>query len=276
MQAIMVGMLAETPLHPGSGQSVGAIDLPVQREATTDYPVIVGSSMKGALRSYSETAGHGADVDRLFGLPERIGEVGVTDAKILLLPLRTLSVPYVWVTCPLLLERFTRDLAMCGVRTDWEIPSVADGRVLTEAAKPGEPLFIEEYAYTVIEPGPQWLQMINSLKPLLQHPEAQSRVSSQLAVISNVEFHHFAQFGLAIRARNQLDAQKKSKNLWYEETLSPDTVFFFLCIARAAGTSALAEIQRLFAVNPYLQIGGNESVGEGWCVLSNVDGEEEA
>jgi CRISPR-associated protein Cmr4 len=43
MSAMMLGLLAETPIHPGSGQDNGAIDLPVQRERTTDYPVIPGS-----------------------------------------------------------------------------------------------------------------------------------------------------------------------------------------------------------------------------------------
>ncbi len=49
MKSMILGMLAETYIHPGSGQTTGFVDLPVAREATTDYPVIVGSSMKGAL-----------------------------------------------------------------------------------------------------------------------------------------------------------------------------------------------------------------------------------
>jgi CRISPR-associated protein Cmr4 len=43
-------LYTETPLHPGSGTSVGTVDLPIQRERHTDYPLIQGSGIKGALR----------------------------------------------------------------------------------------------------------------------------------------------------------------------------------------------------------------------------------
>ena len=49
MHAAMLGLLAETPIHPGAGRGMGVVDLPVAREAATDYPVLVGSSLKGAL-----------------------------------------------------------------------------------------------------------------------------------------------------------------------------------------------------------------------------------
>ena len=49
MKFILLGLLAETPIHPGSGRSAGFVDLPVAREAATDYPVVVGASVKGAL-----------------------------------------------------------------------------------------------------------------------------------------------------------------------------------------------------------------------------------
>ena len=55
MKAAMLGLLAETPIHPGAGRGMGVVDLPVAREAATDYPVIVGSSLKGALRDRVET-----------------------------------------------------------------------------------------------------------------------------------------------------------------------------------------------------------------------------
>ena len=50
MKSIIIGMLAETAVHPGAGRSTGFVDLPVARESITEYPVIVGSSLKGALK----------------------------------------------------------------------------------------------------------------------------------------------------------------------------------------------------------------------------------
>ena len=39
-----------TGLHPGSGTALGVVDLPVQRERHTQWPLIPGSSLKGILR----------------------------------------------------------------------------------------------------------------------------------------------------------------------------------------------------------------------------------
>ena len=44
---------AMSPLHAGTGHSVGAIDLPIARERPTGIPLIPGSSLKGALRARS-------------------------------------------------------------------------------------------------------------------------------------------------------------------------------------------------------------------------------
>ena len=39
-----------TPLHAGTGQDLGIVDLPIQRERHTSYPKIEGSGLKGAIR----------------------------------------------------------------------------------------------------------------------------------------------------------------------------------------------------------------------------------
>ena len=45
MNTAILGLLAETPVHPGSGRSMGVVDLPVAREAATDFPLLVGSGL---------------------------------------------------------------------------------------------------------------------------------------------------------------------------------------------------------------------------------------
>ena len=100
MNTAMLGLLAETPVHPGAGSGMGVVDLPVAREASTDYPVLVGSSLKGALRDKAEGAVAAeaieADVvqDR-FGSPEHAGDLLVSDGRLLLLPVRSLPLGHV-------------------------------------------------------------------------------------------------------------------------------------------------------------------------------------
>src|SRR4051794_10230491 len=119
MSAIILGLLAETFVHPGTGQTTGAIDLPVARERVTHYPYIPGASMKGAIKEVAERVytptkdEHGRAqphpwVKQRFGEQDNAGGVQFSDARLLLLPIRSLSDTYKWVTCPLLLERFER------------------------------------------------------------------------------------------------------------------------------------------------------------------------
>lgn len=47
-------IICETPLHAGSGNDIGIVDLPIQRERHTDFPKIEGSGLKGGIREVFE------------------------------------------------------------------------------------------------------------------------------------------------------------------------------------------------------------------------------
>ena len=82
-------MLCETPLHAGSGDDLGIVDLPIQRERHTQFPKIEASSLKGALREAFENQANSKDkkfadwgnsdvkVHRFFGYDES----GLNDAE---------------------------------------------------------------------------------------------------------------------------------------------------------------------------------------------------
>ncbi len=273
MKTLLYGMLAETSIHPGAGQSSGFVDLPVAREAATDYPVIVGSSLKGALLSAARDRGWSDDErDRVFGKHDNAGGLLVSDARLLLLPVRSLTSHFMWVTCPHLIERFKRD----GRRLQ---PPVKDAPISGLDILGGEDvnrpsylggdvgdLFLEERQFARAGSLPDGLTTI--LKPLIRHSETADRLGKQLVVLSDASFAWFARYGLAINARNVLDEKTKtSKNLWYEETLPPDSLFYLLLAERSDG--ALEKTKALFANTPYLQAGGNETVGHGWFAMSN-------
>jgi len=95
---------AQTAIHPGSGTALGVVDLPVQRERHTLWPVIPGSSLKGVLRDCCRQQvvgkrGKDADADlglaTVFGPPtadadKHAGALSLTDARILAFPVRSL------------------------------------------------------------------------------------------------------------------------------------------------------------------------------------------
>ncbi len=272
MNTALLGFLAETSVHPGSGRSMGVVDLPVAREAATDYPLIVGSSLKGALRSHAEQKGM-EDVEGLFGEQDRAGQLVVSDARILLLPVRSLTGAYRWVTCPHVLERFRRDLGRAGLAAAFEVPSVEPQHVLA-ASSDGAALFLEEREFKVGGPVPD--PVVEAIGRLIRHEETRNRLPKQIAILHDDDFAYFARYGLSIQARNVLDDEKKtSRNLWYEETLPPDTVLYALVAARTGTVRATLEAL-VGDADPYLQVGGNETVGHGWMAVTVHSAGEEA
>ena len=100
---------ALTPLHVGSGRGVGFIDLPVMREKATNYPIIPGSSVKGVLRDYFTRLNKGGDkIDVVFGTcsedASNSGSLMFSDARCILLPIRSFKGTFAYVTSPLLLQ----------------------------------------------------------------------------------------------------------------------------------------------------------------------------
>lgn len=103
---------AETPLHVGVGRGEKAyVDLPIQRDEF-NYPVIWSSSLKGALK-----AALPSDVKKLLGSePGEVvtapSKVSILDARLLLIPARTLSGIWTYVTTPHLYMMFKRYLEL--------------------------------------------------------------------------------------------------------------------------------------------------------------------
>lgn len=296
----MLGLLAETSLHAGAGQSVGVIDLPIQREAHTGWPVIFGSGVKGALRAKAEgskpnwiKAVFGPDTE---SASDNAGALLVGDARLLLLPVRSLTSHFRWVTCPALLRRFNADRERLGLGkpadvTVPELPPDSTTALVCEAG--GKPLFLEEFRFEKEKADLD--KLIAALAPLLPVSDAVTRLREQLAIVSDDLFTHLSRYATPVNAHVRLDnggidektgewrpATKTVCNgaLWYEETLPPDTLLYVALAAqrsRVAGcekTAAdiLAHVTQELFEKPYLQLGGNETVGMGWCKVARVNG----
>src|SRR3982751_2423795 len=143
-----MGLYTETPLHCGAEGGTGYVDLPVQRERHTHYPVIPGSTLKGVLRNeLLEDLGE-ANVDLLFGAEEdknakRLGAAGSVsfgDGILGAFPIRSSGAPFHWVTCPFVLERVFRCLG-----ADLTVSGPEKGQALSGGNQQGTVL-LEEIA----------------------------------------------------------------------------------------------------------------------------------
>jgi CRISPR-associated protein Cmr4 len=122
-------LYAESPVHTGAAGSQDVLDLPVQREASTRYPVIWGQSLKGALR---QAAGDAAWVSEVFGSSPgesdgagggtTAGTLAVGDAQLVAMPVPTLRHTFAWVTTELALSRLARKYKV--IKPEASMPSL--------------------------------------------------------------------------------------------------------------------------------------------------------
>jgi CRISPR-associated protein Cmr4 len=279
MTAFFIGMLAETPLHPGTGQSSGVVDLPVAREKTTGYPHQPETGLKGALKQWCEEREDDfpkADRKKLFGdQDDGAGEVLFTTGRLLLLPVRRLDGIYAWVTTPGLIERLRRDM-MRILHSD-SCPAIAApeiGTIRCGFHTDGVTEFLEEFPFTTLplqrsDPNNKDGQLIALLTKFIgQGTQPAERLGKQIAIMNDADFRWYADNALPVNARNVLDDAKISKNLWYEETLPVDTLLYAALPPRGSLTNDAANrysaLKQKLTDSPYLQIGGNETVGHGW------------
>ncbi|UJG41235.1 MAG: type III-B CRISPR module RAMP protein Cmr4 [Candidatus Heimdallarchaeum aukensis] len=258
-------MLAETFVHTGTGHPTSIVDCPVARETITSYPFIPSTSLKGSLRGLAnENVGVNSNitnkkVDKYFGSSDSAGKLLISDARLLLLPVRSLLTNYRWITCPYILERLKRDLKRLGIKYSFTIPEVTRGKTLSCVNE--QYIFLEERQFEK-EESEGIDNLANLLSAMIPDDDVRNRLKDQLVILHNDDFKWFANFGLEIRARNILNSEtKSSRNLWYEEYISSDTLMYCLVFSEEDGIDFL---DNLLTNSCFLQIGGNETVGQGW------------
>jgi CRISPR-associated protein Cmr4 len=283
---------ALTGLHPGSGTALGVVDLPVQRERHTGWPLIPGSSLKGILRdACKRKKGDDQELFAVFG-PETIdadahaGSLSLTDARILALPVRSLRGVFAWVTCPAVLERLNRDLCLVGMAGLMDIPKVEQKDTaacagLSPLLVDGNKLVLEEFEFSrtaAADSVAYW-----TATHATQDAATQARIRAHLAVLHDDDFTHFVRHATEVLARVGLDYERKTVKegaLFYQEFLPAESLFYSLVMAedsRRKGTKKdAAWVVQYLKQNtpPVLQIGGNETIGKGVCSVRLIAGKE--
>lgn len=272
-------LLTETPLHPGTGQNVGTIDLPVQRERHTGFPFVPSSSLKGALRSNLDIDDDMKNI--LFGAElgsgsHFAGAMAFSDTRILAFPVRTLSGVFGWVTSPIVVDRLRRDLSLVDSALQVDVPEYIDDNTVLVSSKANgsgrvviEDLMLEAKTDIAVD------ALAHQLSSLClgrdSHKILCSKFKKDLMILSERHFRHLLELGTEVVARNQLDDKKTSKNLWYMELIPRDALFYSVIMAEDSrdggdkGADALVNLLAESMSGGYVQLGGNETLGHGWC-----------
>ena len=284
-QTALLLLTSETPLHAGAGQSVDGIDLPIQREVHTHWPCVFGSAVKGALRAHAEQRMEpkSTAITDLFGpdhggAQERdtshAGALLVGDATLLALPVRSLQSSFKWVTCPQAIRRFARTAERLGLALT--LPAISQPAPDKALGQGDAKLFLEEFRF---EQNPDACigALAQALAPLSGGALDEATLVQRLVVVHDDIFSFLARNATSVQPHIAIDSTTKTVKdgaLWFEETLPPETLLYVPLTAtasrRKAGALTAAQVleqfeQLLPAGKNWLQLGGNETTGMGWC-----------
>lgn len=274
-------MYAVTPCHAGSGSALGVVDLPIQRERHTNWPMIQASGVKGAFRAnfdkFKNNKKDKIQVNDFDNLTESIfgtdagngyaGSCSITDARILAYPMRSNVSPFVWITCPAVLKRFARDLEIAGKKSGIDISKLklAENEAVSAGSTPvaGEVL-LEDYEVKIVTKDISFFKEI----------EDYFTDAERLLVVSDEVFSYGVTDCTQIMAQIRIDAKTGTTadgTLRYQEELPSDTIMYTVIHWGDTKNSAEDKLQattiRDFitkeVIAKHIQIAGDETCGRG-------------
>ena len=297
-------MYGETSLHCGSGQSFGVIDLPIQRERHTEYPLCQASGVKGVVREFFEAkygqadnrVKHALGPDFSRGDEEAFaGAAAFSDARLLLFPVRSLNRVFGYTTSLFALNRLKRDLALAGIdRTDWLAENISTAVALlppaTALKSADGKLILEEYAIDCKEQDEiaviaQWLAE-KAFPAGAEYEFWRDKVKKDLVVLPDDIFRDFVKLATEVQARVRIDSKTKTvaeHALFYEEALPSEALLYSVVMAhdpacdtneRPEGLKDSSDVMRLLAEldGQRLQFGGDAALGKGIVNIRFLNG----
>ncbi|HOK93829.1 MAG TPA: type III-B CRISPR module RAMP protein Cmr4 [Spirochaetota bacterium] len=278
---------ALTPLHPGAGSSLSYVDLPIQRERHTNFPMMAGSGIKGVIRDLACRAWNDAGkVDDIFGSEttgnnsktettgnnSKASMVAFTDAKILFYPVRSLRGIYALITCPYVLERFGRDVAeilKIDYATEQNKIEPEDGKAIIDlksCLKGDKHIGLEEFLFSF--EAIELKKNFENFKIDFFNEELYKRV----AVVSDSAFADIANYAVEVRTRIKIDQNTgtaKHGALFVEEFVPSEAVFYSQIFVnrRSEEKQDVAKDLQLLLDKKTIQIGADETTGSGFVTL---------
>jgi CRISPR-associated protein Cmr4 len=254
---------ALTPLHVGTGQAVGNVDLPIAREKATGFPIVPASALKGVLR---DNFNNQSWATQAFGDTDQAGAWVFTDLRILCLPVRSFFGVFAYATCPLILERLQRHAQVFGIKGFENLSVEVQGADIALASNSalgkGNKVYLEDLDLTAKQ-SPEADAVANAIAEKLLPNSERRYFTERFAVVSNDVFTFLSETATEVVARVRLEDNTKtvaSGGLWYEEAVPAEAIFYGFVGAMSAEPS-LASLQ----IDAPLQIGGDATIGRGLC-----------
>jgi CRISPR-associated protein Cmr4 len=167
--------------------------------------------------------------------------------------------------------------------------SVAEGRAvrcsdeIVVAHNNNSKIILEEFDFSVEINS--WQVPLNNFANFISESGVDAttmeRFRTHLVLIPDDEFGYFVQHATEVIARIGLDSETKTVEdgaLFYEEFLPPETLMYSVVIAtptrcgqgQQSGDKVMRWLRNCIQREPMLQIGGNETIGKGFCLVRLV------
>jgi len=283
----------ESSLHCGSGSSLGVVDLPIQREKYTDYPVCQASGVKGVVREwfenkYKESKDNskkkiiytfGPDFgDKKEESDAFAGAATFTDARLLLFPVRSLNGVFAYTTSRFALNRLKRDLKMSGKPVKWNVPDDAGDEIVGDESckiKDGtNKVVLEEYTFDFkpdkgVKAITEWIAT-NAIPSGDEYNFWKDKAKTDIIILPDNAFRDFVKLSTEVQARIRINNDTKTVDkgaLFYEEALPSDSLLYSVVMAHDAANASFKadEIMKLLDEidGNRLQFGGDATIGKG-------------
>ena len=279
-----------SPTHVGTGRGVGYIDLPIQRDKITGWPLIPGSAFKGVwadhFRATEENRRSNPKLGLAFGRASdreanasNAGALVPTDARLVCLPIRSFQGTFAWCTSPLALQMLHRDLFLAGMADlPAASPFLAEGsvhRTSTTKLEDNGRIFLEDLDFAGKEcaTATEWSARLAAwVFPGDEKRKWRDRFVERFAVVPDSVFDFLTETGTEVSARVRIDDDLKTVKpgqLWNEESLPSETILAGLVYcdrvySRESNGVTAADLVGQFATEPLtLQIGGKATTGHG-------------
>lgn len=273
-----------TPLHIGSGQDLGYIKMPIQRERHTSFPIIEASGIKGAFRSHYARSEKGASQNNdkaIFGEDENSNEAHAGsllffDARILFFPVKTREGIFRWITCPYVLQRFITDIENL-MQEEMNINHLEE---MSNLLKEGQyipfyetdsdkNIFLEEHEFCMEKMKAGMDKTFREIKKQLGTLEAHMK---DPVIISDNDFKYFVEMCTEVNTRIEMDDEcgiAKEGHLFTEEYVPSETIFYTFMdvqeIERVKNQNIDPHVllQNIVQKIKIIQMGGNKTLGKG-------------
>ena len=294
---------ALSPTHAGIGRSVGYIDLPIDRDGVTGWPIVRGSGFKGVWADHHQATKEARERDPLlkaaFGIADgdnsNSGALIPTDAKLVCLPIRSFRGTFAWATSALCLRMLQRTLKLAEVQElPAEIPAPKEPNEETNQAGEAyclggtlceqDNVYLEDLDFQAVKDSKatgEWAAFIaRAVFP--DDDNWQKEFEKRFVVLPDTAFDFLCETGTEVHTRVKIDDETKTVvpgALWTEESLPAETILAgVIRCDRVFGQQGeditpAGLLDRFAKQSLTLQIGGKATVGRGQmrCVFTTVE-----